>query len=203
MKILIIGTPRSGTSTLLRAISNSTGYKSYGEPWNEFLRAPIMPFPYQFENKCTVKTLVYDIPTEFKDKPILDFYSTLNSSFDKVILLGRKNIDELNISFTYQMNEDKKNPSRSKGSWYTPYVVNEKTLDIAKWQLEIKQWCDLLKDISIHLNINITWYEDLYNGNKQYVDKFIESLEVDLNREIFYKWVNPDRRLRKKKLNLI
>tara|TARA_B110000977_G_C10925121_1_gene434740 strand:+ start:64 stop:672 length:609 start_codon:yes stop_codon:yes gene_type:complete len=202
MKILIIGTPRSGTSALVRAFSNSIGCKSYGEPWNRSLRENQLPFPYQFENKCVVKTLVHDIPEEFKDKPILDFYSALSSSFDKIILLGRKNIDDLTVSFAYQMEEDEKK-KRTRNSWHTPYTVDIKNLDIPRWKPEVKKWCTLLQDISIHLNTNITWYEDLYSGNTQYVDKFIKNLEVDLNKKTFYKWVNPDKKLRRQRLPLI
>ena len=38
MKVLIVATPRSGSTSLLRAISTKLKLKQYGEPWNTGIR---------------------------------------------------------------------------------------------------------------------------------------------------------------------
>jgi len=101
-RTLIVGTPRSGTSSLLRAFGASNGFKRYGEPWNHWLSEKVLPFPYEFEKNCNVKTLIHTLPKEFINKPLTEFYDNLLPEFDNVILLGRRNFKEQLESYTYQ-----------------------------------------------------------------------------------------------------
>lgn len=196
MKVLIIGTPRSGTSTLNRAIGTSANLKRYGEPWNRNLHSNILPFPYEFESKCVVKTLVNQIPYGYDNFPIHDFYSELLKLFDKVILLGRKSREDLLISFTYQMQSDIADPTRVSTDWHTKYQPDIPALDLETYRSDINYICDLLLDVSKYFNLPITWYEDLYSGNLDFTEKFIDSLELSLDKKTFYKWMNPKRKLR-------
>ena len=114
MKILIIGLPRAGTTSLLRGIGKQN-YFEKGEPYNYNMGRSKLENKYplkevsEYEN-IIVKTLVYQIPKEkYKNnengfvcrkvggvlltvptqKTAIDFATEFCSHFDRVILLDR------------------------------------------------------------------------------------------------------------------
>ena len=203
MKFLIIGTPRSGTSVMLRTLGITLNVKKYGEPWNKGLLPKIYTYPYDFGENCAVKTLAHHIPTEYENKPILEFYKDLIQSFDKTILIGRKDRIALTESYTYQVLKDKlSKDTRSKFEWHRPYTVDEE-LPIREYIDEINSYCDLLNSISSHFKIPIDWYEDIYSGDIEKVNKFIDKLQISIDRDLFFKKVNPVHKLRRFNSTLI
>ena len=200
MKVLILGTPRSGTSSLIRAIGYSANYQRYGEPWNSYLEKNPLPYPYEFKDNVVVKTLIGSVPLEYSSKSEFEFYRHLIKSFDKTILIGRKDKMQTTISYAYQLEEEKKyNGNRLKYQWQKPYSVNLVKLDIKPYIEEVELLHKTLLEVSNQSKIPITWYEDLYSGDVGFVGSFIDSLGINLDREVFYEWVNPKNRLRRTK----
>ena len=102
MKILIIAIPRSGSQTLLKSIGTCLNLTTMGEPFNEGLwknvKYDIIP-----ENNVVVKSLI-DIVVP--NHNTISFYKEYSKSFDKTILLSRKNTKELSESYEFQIWKD-------------------------------------------------------------------------------------------------
>ena len=91
MKILIIGTPRSGTTSLIRGIGNQN-YFSKGEPYNYRIGPNMYNNTYPLKEvseyeKIVVKTLAQQVPKEKEGTDPIDFGVEFCSYFDKIILL--------------------------------------------------------------------------------------------------------------------
>lgn len=205
MRILIIGTPRSGTSTLMRALSSSTGYKQYIEPWNPTIKQEMLPYPYDWNDNIVVKTIVWDIPENYCQYDSSSvFYKELVKDFDRVIMIGRKSREDLLYSFAYQRNLDELHQyNRPPGSWLFPYHLDLRKIDLDSHKKEVERVCDSLLEVSEYLNIPITWYEDLYCDDTNYINQFLDNLNIDLNRQEFFDWVHTSNRQRKSIVSLI
>lgn len=199
MRILIIGTPRSGTSTLMRALSSSTGYKQYIEPWNPTIKQEMLPYPYDWNDDIVVKTIVWDIPEnycQYESNSV--FYKELVKDFDRVVILGRKSREDLLFSFAYQRNLDElHNYTRPPGSWLFPYHLDPRKINLEPYRKEVERVCNSLLEVSKDLDIPITWYEDLYCDNVDYINQFLDNLNIDLDRQEFFERVNTSNRQRK------
>lgn len=197
MKILIIGLPRCGTTALAKGLSESCNLKKFLEPWNISKHYTTFPYPYDFGENCIVKTLIEQIPVEVKDLNFLEYYNRLSNDFDKIILLGRKNLEDVTISYTYQLIEERNNSNRIPQDWQKPYIpdIEEKEL---KWNRPIiNKKNELLGKLSKDLQVPITWYEDLFSGNPKYVNSFLDNLDIDIDRNKLYLFLDPKNKLRK------
>jgi hypothetical protein len=193
MKILIIGTPRSGTSSLLRGCNSLLKYNRYGEPWN--LHIPdndLLSADFQFEDNTIVKTLVHSPMQLYPEKNIHEFYKEQCEQFDRVIVLGRKNRKELLESYAFQMERG------LKDKWQEPYELAETThLNTDKYLNDINSYCDLLLVVSKNLGMNIVWYEDLYSGNIEVVKPIIDSWKLPLQADKLLPHLHPSKRFRR------
>jgi len=201
-RTLIVGTPRSGTSSLLRAFGASNGFKRYGEPWNRWLYEKVLPFPYEFEENCNVKTLIHTLPKEYINKPITEFYDHLFPLFDNIILLGRKNFKNQLESYTYQLHQELNTPTRNKVKWQHPYTVKG-DLPTHLYEDEMHKMCNQLTYLSEHSGIPITWYEDIYVDDLTVLTNFVSKFKGIKDKKSFFKKLNPRNRLRKDKLSLL
>ena len=206
--ILIIGTIRSGTSTLATAFQRGANMIKHSEPWNRWLRPDsVYPSNYKFEDNSIVKVLIHDNPDgldfSFKNNNIvhmLNFYENLIKQFDTVILLGRLNMEETLISYTYQLTEDMKDINRPTEYWQTPYTVSDtKKLPLDTYRDSIIEYNNLLKELSLHLDNPIVWYEDLYSGDISKVTKILNDWNNPIELDTLSEYVNPTLRLKKEK----
>jgi len=206
MKILIVGTPRSGTTSLIRGLGKTKNYRRYGEPWNKHIKERY-PYPYSFHSNCIVKTLIEDLPAKFDDlknltfnEKLLKFYSEVKLDFDRIILLGRKDLNELIRSYTYFREKE----LLHKVNWHDSYTLLDSVkLPVKKYEEEIYRMDNRLKILSEILNIKIDWYEDLYSGDINNVKRFLTKHDIDLDIEKFYEYLNPKNRQRVTKLSAI
>lgn len=195
MKILIISLPRTGSSNLLRFFRKQ--YKLIGEPFNYGIRKNFSQYKNIHDiidtNNIVVKTHIHDIPVEIdkKFKSNVDFYSYFCEYFNKVILLNRKNKNELKESLTYAVKNNKHDRE-----WHQPYFC---------------QTTNIHKDIDLHIDdinnqmlkfsqvkeIPITWYEDIYSGNKDVVIEAILKWDIEIDIDVFMKHMNPSKRYRR------
>lgn len=186
-KVLIIGTHRSGTTNLLTSLSEVLDLKPLEEPWNKWLHGEgTYKYPDILPEYGIIKTLLEQIPPGWST---LDFYIDLTKKYSNVILLTRRDRVALAESYARQMqfgNED----------WHTEYIVEDTSKLLLDMEF-VNKYCDMLLELSNITNIPITWYEDLYSGNKHTVRSVVEKWGLDLDINSFIKYVNPKNRYRK------
>ena len=191
MKILIIAISRSGSTALARMFGHILGYTTYYEPFNfGHPSAASQIFPNTLPSNCVVKSISDQKPKDVID--ILDFYTKYVNEYDRVILLSRKDkqlvYESILHRVTYFFN----------GNWHTPYVYQElpENKEVREY---VKNQSNLIESLSDILNIPITWYEDLYSGNQQIVEREIKNWNIDsINHENTDEYLNPKYKYRKK-----
>jgi|TARA_A100001391_G_scaffold11286_1_gene6719 hypothetical protein len=191
MKILLIANARTGSTVLYKALSDILGLKRYGEPFNYGMRKKantlIRKYPFPLQHNCIVKTLTRHIPEEFKSDEI-NFYDEWKRDFDKVILLARENLQDIYESQDFFRHI--KQHWHQKYKYETPYTFRR---ELYKF---INDSYDYIKWYSKKSHIPITWYEDLYSGDKEKIKKCIDNWEIDISVDDLYNYVNPEKRYR-------
>jgi hypothetical protein len=192
-RVVIIGTHRSGTSNLGRALSLNLGLNFLGEPWNQNINRVQLgpgiepfPFPNSIKTYSAVKTLVQHLPLDWTGNH-MEFHKELTKQFDNVILLTRQNVHDMAVSYA---------KARETGHWHSEYTINN--LDKLDLKIDFHQWCyQLILKVAETLNVPITWYELLYSGDKVLFNKEVDKWNIDIDRNLLFKHFNPDNRLRK------
>lgn len=156
MSILIIALPRTGSSELVRTLSDKHKLKNIFEPFNPIVGLP----PLTDFKKIVLKTIIFHLPYYIKEENRINWLIGLTKEFDEVILLSRKNLTDCAESWSYLLHKEKQKSFKSNQSY-----LWEKTPNYDKEYLNIIKWNDELTFISNELNIPITYYEDIYNPN--------------------------------------
>ena len=165
MRILIIATPRSGSTELTRRLSRMLLLKPIFEPFidmNPFnYKHPSFMEHHSLPDECVVKSLVGQIPyrkrANMDDEDLIqickEFYEMYSKHFDKVILLGRHDLVAQTESWNWFTNKNNSNEPYV----YTkqPNYKNNKDYILLKNRI--------LRQLSRHLDLPITYYEDIYN----------------------------------------
>ena len=192
MKILIISVPRSGSNTLLKTISSMLKLKKIVEPFNEVLwknvKYDIIP-----ENNVVVKSLI-DIVVP--NHNTISFYKDYSKSFDKTILLSRKNTKELSESYAFKIWKN------NITGWHQKYNYNQLG-DIDKWVESMIKNKSHIEKLSNELNIEIDWYEDLYCGDEEKIVNFLNKHKINVDIPEFSEYLNPKHRLRQFKKTIM
>jgi len=147
MSILIIALPRTGSTSLLYKLAKKNNLNPLFEPFDNTGRVN-----YNGEKNIVLKTIICHHPNNFE----------LSKGFDEVILLSRKNILECAESHAYQTYFSKTKNYNSNNEYYYEEVPSK------IFQLcynDIIKWNEELNELSLKLNIPITYYEDLYDLN--------------------------------------
>jgi hypothetical protein len=145
MSILIIALPRTGSTSLLYRLAKEKGLKPLFEPFDGSKRVS-----YNKEKDVVVKTIICHHNNNLE----------LTKQFDEVILLTRKNILECVESHAYQTYFSKKKNYNSN----MPYLYEEVPSEV--FQLcynDIVKWNKDIIELSVKLEIPITYYEDIFN----------------------------------------
>jgi hypothetical protein len=212
MKILIISSPRSGSTTLFNALYKCLpNYKGFCEPFNagdESLGNSYKEYSLNYSN-LIVKVLPWDllISNRLEYFEIIDqFFQTntysldivkskallnlknYSSNFDQIILLTRKNKISQAQSYTF---------ASTTHLYHTTYEYNQDFQDLTRGFTFIQNHDDILFSLSQKLNLSITYYEDLFQGNKSNIKNFLNQNNIQLNNEnVFYEYLNPKNRYR-------
>ena len=166
MRILIIATERSGSTTLMKGISSVLNIP--------YIREPFLPNELDSSNKdyssenVIVKTLIGQQPS---DSNHFYFLKNLINEFDKVILLGRKNVNNRYESFIN---------AKQLENWHVKYTNQPSNFsDFEKYFFKnyIILTNELLKLFSKEINQDIIWYESLYS-NKETSFEIIKKLDI-------------------------
>lgn len=157
MKILLITLPRTGSTSLLKKISEEQNLNPISEPFNNINGNLKRYENYDWKNayNICVKTHI-----NHKDIP---FYLEFIKFFDEVILLSRKDLNACAESLSYA---EHYNNFSSKYIWHkTPNL--KKNIDL------VTTYDNDLKKLSKLINAEITYYEDIFEINSK------EKLRID------------------------
>lgn len=166
MKIIIIATPRTG-STYLLEIFSKLGFDTLFEPF-EFQPN------FEIKDNLCLKTIIHQTPSIENN---LDFYSNYIKKFDTVILLDRIDLDEhwnSYLNLAYRIN----NKLNTNDAWV------EKSVPIDFVNNFIKnggkdRFLKMKKDINIlskSIGVPIVYYENLFNKNKSIIKKELNKI---------------------------
>lgn len=154
MKVLIISTGRTGSTSLLKVLTRCLEYDMSFEPYNPVNSTP---WPYKFKDNVVCKSIILHKPDDYK-KSSYSFHKELSKQFDKFIIMDRYSIDDQVKSVTYALN-------RKDGNWHQPYINNDSIeIDEITKKVLLKSKDDI-KRLSETLNIPISYYEDIFGNN--------------------------------------
>ena len=176
MRILIIATPRSGSTVLTNSISKLLECVEYHEPYNPKHPIPShQNFIKNLPSSVVVKTMIHHIPLDEINS--IEFYKKQIKYYDKVILLSRRDVLSSYESYNHNTIEN------FNGNWHQPYKYKERELNLNLYNSYLK-WISTLIDYSLLNNIPITWYEDLYNIDSSITKNIIDSWQLSDNVNI-------------------
>jgi LPS sulfotransferase NodH len=210
MKILILATPRSGSTSLVKFVDSHLkleNYKMFIEPYNdlnykdyfdEFDCETTEPL-LKYEN-ILVKNLLLAGYDEYPTKTftsVHDYFKWCGVFFDKILILDRK--DKIAQSESFVINETM---SRERGiSWHTPKIYDLDKLNQSYLKKMIDRYNEsskILNDLSKSQNIPIFYYEDIFlEHNMDVIKNLLEYLGMELLLDKYNEFIlSPDRRVR-------
>lgn len=142
---LIIASPRSGSTNLMRSIARGNKLKECFEPFGSKTSRKL-----RIENHCT-KVIA-------RRKPV-EYWIELTNKFDKFILLSRKDIAASGASLTKLAFSDSHNPDLKWSG-----LTEEEALHVDEYTGIVNQSVLIIKELSIALNTPINYYEDIYSN---------------------------------------
>tara|TARA_B100000925_G_C21961804_1_gene453728 strand:- start:322 stop:957 length:636 start_codon:yes stop_codon:yes gene_type:complete len=173
MKVLIISTGRTGSSSLIKVLCRCLEYDESFEPYNPIFhvkwpdnamykstRNP-HEWPRQFQDNLVCKSIINHRPRDYQ-KSAYFFHTQLSKQFDKFIIMDRYNIDDQVKSVSYALNEIDKEGY----NWHHPYISDD-TIEINKdaRKVLLKSKYDI-KRLSDRLNVPISFYEDIFGKDE-------------------------------------
>lgn len=207
MKILILGTPRSGSTSMVKFIDSHiklSNYKMFIEPFNQTLYEnkkydedrDTISYLTKVDN-ILVKNLFLLGHEEYPIKSFNNIYDYLKwcySYFDKIIILDRK--DKLAQSESFTVNET---TFRERGiSWHTKKIYDLDKIDKSYLNTMIDRYnqsSKILDNISKSKEIPIFYYEDIFlEHNIEIINNLLEYLGIELNMEKYNEFILSDSR---------
>ena len=123
---------------------------------------------------------------EIYREKILNFYISYFKNFDKLIFLYRKNTNESAKSLATAILTD---------NFHQPY--KDINVDYTSFLPVTKAQNKMVEDLASYFNTPITYYEDLYSNNTQYINSFLDNFDIKVTNLIqFYHKLNTQNRLK-------
>ena len=183
MKILVLYTPRCGSTNFTNTLSKYFKVKNIMEPIKQSYDNSIINTKIEFFKKLNGFVLKQNTLQKYdKLKLLIDSFN-----FNNIILLSRLNSVEALQSFSYM----EKN-ANTFNSWSTKYEYTESQLDYEyKHAIDYGQY--MMKTLSDKLNIPVIYYEDLYLGNQI---KTLENMNLNIDIKSFLELLNLTKKQR-------
>jgi hypothetical protein len=189
MKICILATGRCGSTSLYSCIKEhlNVEYTFLEEPFDRYKTTKKgLTIDFNTPN-VLIKTLIGQIPNE-KDGMMV--YEWIFQTFDKVILLDRKNKIEQVESFAFHTTNNIKDRHNRKRVYYFNSISDE-VMD--KWELDINIASEFLTTLSKENNKKIYYYEDLFvNKDQLIIDEIFKYLNLTPIKESIDRWIISD-----------
>ena len=172
MRILVLSLPRTGSTSFSKKLANDYNLSLVFEPFapSAKLFNKIKNFDTDYtKDNIVVKTLIND---EFD----VNWFVNFSKEFDKTYLLSRCNLTECIESWSYLTYRRAEIGFDFESEYYW-----EKTPNYSECESQILRWNNKLKTISENLNIDIIYYEDIFDitnnrlrkGDRQFNKKII------------------------------
>ena len=191
MKILIEAIPRSGSTVLLKAIAKIYNCRAITEPWLKATYHKRQSEDFLEERKVknvVIKSMASQVPSDGKYEDRLDIHTRFAKQFDIVICLGRKNKKEQVESFVHAIKIN-----TGPNEWHGKYTFNNNILDedYIQYGNQYDSHMSDLKLLAENLGKEIIWYEDLFSGNVEIVDKCLKSLPSNISYDNLKEYIDP------------
>lgn len=209
MSVLIITTPRTGSTVLTKALAYSLKYRPVFEPlnpiWAEGSERGILPPETNYSDidfdsidhnsKYVVKCMTYQLPD---DTNTLDYFIEFSKKFKHVIILDRKNIEEQSKSYAIAAERTKTEGRNHFGSPYSSdYPIDKEAINNRLQSLINEK--PKLELLELELGVNRVWYEDLYSDvrrkRKKLIIEALNGLEFDTT--LYLKYTDPQMKYKK------
>ena len=186
MKIILIYTPRSGSTSILNYFSKiKPEYSCYNEPWFSWMQENLYKevIDYQkviSQDNVFVKTTLKMLPVSLEQ---------VTKDFDKVIFLLRRNKKEQVESAALVTIENAYLNYNKRQYWVESIEENE----INRLNDRYDFLNQSLIKASQDFNKSLYYYEDLYNGD---FTPLFNELGIEYNEEVFNEFLNLNKRYR-------
>jgi hypothetical protein len=186
MKILLLYTPRSGSTSILKYFKKiKNEYECFNEPWFEWMIENVHKNKNEYVDLITKKNIF--VKSAYKTLPVsLD---TLLTDFDKIVILLRKNQKEQVESsiLTHKEESFLNNTPRD----YNLYSITDDEFQITYDR------CSFLNETLFNFgtlnNLPIFYYEDLYYND---FTSLFNELNIEHNEEYFNEYLNTSKKYR-------
>jgi hypothetical protein len=198
MKIAILTSPRSGSTSLFNLIQSHLNLKSYfsvSEPFNSGWRERANLETYDFNSfdiydNLFIKTFVADLqrPKQFKNDEE-GYWKWFFDYFDKVVLLERNNKDLQSESLIYHLNKNELYSWQKKQHYNLSNIkkeeINDTKISLIEESRKIKKFSEM--------GYPIFYFEDIFiDKNKLKIDELFSYLGLELNNDLYEKFIISD-----------
>lgn len=145
---LIIASPRSGSTNLMRSIAKGNNLKECFEPFGHKTTRRL-----KIDNYCT-KVIAR--------RKSIEYWIELANKFDKFILLSRRDITASGESLTKLAFSH--GPSKGNPDLKWSKLTEEEAIHVKKYTSIVEQSVKVIEMLSILLDTHINYYEDVYSS---------------------------------------
>ena len=186
MKIALIYTPRSGSTSILKYFQKvKPEYTCYNEPWFDWMQKNLYNEDISYEKVISMENIF--IKSAYKTLPVS--LNQINNDFDKIIFLLRKNKKEqVESAALLSRQNDFLNYSKRK---YWVESIEEEQKQIIEDRYDFLN--ETLTNFALSNDKKIFYYEDLYYGS---FNDFFNEIELPFNQEAFDLFLNKKHRYR-------
>jgi hypothetical protein len=176
MKILLLYTPRSGSTSILKYFEKiKTEYECFNEPWFGWMVENVHKNENEYSDLITKENIF--VKSAYKTLPVS--LNILLNDFDKIVILLRKNQKEqVESSIIVHKEESFLNIVPRK---YNLYNITDDEFQTTYDRYGFLN--ETLNNFATLNNLPIFYYEDLYYGN---FNSLFNELEIEYN-ELYYK----------------
>ncbi len=187
MKILLLYTPRCGSTSILKYFSKiRSEYKCFNEPWFDWMINKVYNGEVLDYDKIILEDNIF-IKSSYRTLPV-EIYRIIKD-FDKVIILLRKNMNEqIESSVLAHKEESFMNTSKRK---YLVENITDSEYNYMKDRYVFLNYT--LNELSIKYNIPKFYYEDLYYED---FTPLFKELNIKYNEEYFKEFLDISKRYR-------
>lgn len=193
MKILILATPRSGSTSLVKFIDSHLKFQDYKMFIEPYAIRNHRDYSDKFDCETTdlllshdnilIKNLMLVGYDEYPSKTFNsanEYFEWCSNFFDKIIILDRKN--KIAQSESFVVNEDM---SRKRGiGWHTPKVYDLDKLNKSYLSEMARRYTEsgkILQELSGSKNIPMFYYEDIFlKHDIDTIKNLLSYLEIEL-----------------------
>jgi len=190
MKVLLVCFPRTGSTSISTYYKHANpNIKIFSEPFN--FNGLEGYFPYKkvisYEN-VFVKHMYQQMPSDLKDLSYKELYDIFYKSFDKVVFLDRRNINEQVESLSNAL---------VTNVWHSKYIYNDtiSSTTLAEQLNNIAYWKGEFYKLAEEKNAKVFYYEDIYSSKENMLE-FLSEIGSEYNEEYYNTYLDNSNKYR-------